>query len=298
MSRSKSEDLSLIDRLRIELRTNQTLRERIRLVAAVSVMVVVLSWLLLPLVWTFMTSLKARTVATAYPPVFYGFDVQWGNYAYVLTETALPSYIKNGLIMSTAATAISLVLGIPHAYAVGMYESRIGDISLTGVIAGRIIPPLAILVPFYAVFSSLGLIDTLIALIIVETAMLEPFVVWITAAYYENYSQSMIDSARIDGCSHFQAFYKIMIPVASDGIASATIIAWLLGWNAFSVPFILATTPKAQTLPVGIFNYATDLFIPWNLVSAAAMVGLIPTVIIVLVFQNYLVKGMVRSETA
>jgi multiple sugar transport system permease protein len=279
------------------LKTDQTVRNRIHKAISVIVLIVVLSWLLFPVFWVFETALKTRVVVQSYPPVFFGFEIQWQNFTQVLTQTPLVSYITNGLIMASAATVLSLMLGVPHAYAVSMYKSRLGDASFITIIAARIIPPLSILVPFYVFFSNIGLIDTLIAVTIVETAFLEPFVVWIVKGQFDSMPRSLVDSARVDGCTKFQAFHKIMLPLALQGIVSAGIIAWLLGWNAFSAVFILTTSPAAMTLPVGVLSLANDLYVPWNLVAAASVVGLIPSLIIVIFFQKYLVKGLVDSET-
>lgn len=288
---------SLVERTRTRLRRDHELRNRIRIAVSTVALGIVLLWLLLPIFWVIETSLKTRPVAQAFPPVFWGFELQWSNFVTVWTETPLPSYIWNGLIVATAVTVISLILGITHAYAISMYESRVGDMSFLFIVAARIVPPLSILVPFYVFFNRFGLIDTKPAVIIVQTAFIEPFVVWIMKGYFDNMSRSLIDSARTDGCTKFQAFYKIMLPIAKPGIASAAIISWLLTWNAFTAIFILTTSPQAMTLPVGVLSYSRDVYIPWNLISAASVIGIIPSAVIVIFFQNYLVEGMVESET-
>ena len=288
---------SLVERTRTRLRRDHELRNRIRIGVSTVALGLVLIWLLLPIFWVIETSLKSRPVAQAFPPVFWGFEIQWQNFVKVWTQTPLPSYIWNGLVVATAVTFISLLLGVAHAYAISMYESRVGDMSFLFIVAARIVPPLSILVPFYVFFNRLGLIDTKPAIIIVQTAFIEPFVVWIMKGYFDNMSRSLIDSARTDGCTKFQAFYKIMLPIAKPGIASAAIISWLLTWNAFTAIFILTTSPQAMTLPVGVLSYSRDVYIPWNLISAASVIGIIPSAIIVIFFQKYLVEGMVESET-
>lgn len=256
---------------------------------------VILLWLLSPIIWTLETALKTRAMASSYPPVYFGFEPQWGNFIYVWNETALPSYIFNGLVVATGTTVLSLLLGVPHAYAISMYRSKLGDASLVLVTAARVVPPITILVPFYVAFNNLGLLDTKLAVIIVETAFLEPFVVWIVKGFFDSKSNSLIDSARTDGCTKFQAFYKIMVPVALPGIMSATIITWLLGWTAFIAIFILTTSPQAQTLTVGVFALAQDTYVPWNLVSAAAIIGILPSLTVVVLFQKYLIRGLVEQ---
>jgi multiple sugar transport system permease protein len=288
---TRNEELSLWERIN----QDQALINRLHRVVAAVVLGLVLVWLFFPIFWALETALKTRAVTVASPPVFWGFDVQWQNFVQVWTETALPTYIFNGLLIATITTVLSLLLGVPHAYAISMYQSRIGDASLLLVTVTRIIPPITILVPIYFIFSSLGLINTKIAIIIAQTAFLEPFAVWIVKGSFDSKSSSLIDSARTDGCTKFQAFYKIMIPVSLPGIMSAATITWLLSWTTFLSVFLLATGPKAQTVPVGVFALAQDTFTPWNLISAAAIIGAIPSLAIVSIFQKYIIRGLVEQ---
>ena len=287
---------SLLGDLQEQLESNLALREKIKLAISVVILSLVIIWLLLPIFWVFQMSLKTRPMAIAYPPVLWGFEIQWENFVVVLTETPLPRFIINGLIVATVVTALGLLMGVPHAYIVSKYESKLGNLSFWGIVAARIIPPISIIVPFYVAFSSIGLIDTLVAVILVETAMVEPFIVYIMKGYFDSLSNSLVDSARVDGCNRYQAFYKIMLPIAAPGMGSASIVAWLLGWNAFTTVFVLTTSPNAQTLPVGILTYSQDVVTPWNLFAAAAVIGLLPSVLIVIVFQSYLMRGLVEGE--
>lgn len=286
-----NKDLGLWERIS----QNKALMQRLHRTVAVIVLVFVLIWLFFPILWALETALKTRAVTVASPPIYWGFDIQWQNFIQVWTESALPTYIFNGLIIATVTTIFSLTLGVPHAYAISMYQSRIGDASLLIVTVTRIIPPITILVPIFFIFSSLDLINTKIAIIIAQTAFLEPFVVWIVKGSFDSKSSSLIDSARTDGCTKFQAFYKIMIPVSLPGIMSATTITWLLSWTTFLSVFLLATGPQAQTVPVGVFALAQDTFTPWNLISAAAIIGAIPSIAIVAVFQRYIIRGLVEQ---
>ena len=288
---TQNKELGLWERIN----QNQALINRIHRAVAIVVLSLVLVWLFFPILWTLETALKTRAVTVASPPIYWGFDIQWQNFIQVWTQTALPTYIFNGLLIATVTTVLSLTLGVPHAYAISMYESKIGDASLVLVTVTRIIPPITILVPIYFIFSSLNLINTKIAIIIAQTAFLEPFVVWIVKGSFDSKSSSLIDSARTDGCTKFQAFYKIMIPVSLPGIMSATTITWLLSWTTFLSVFLLATGPQAQTVPVGVFALAQDTFTPWNLISAAAIIGAIPSLVLVAIFQKYIIRGLVEQ---
>lgn len=289
-------DQSVIERMRVRFRTDRELRERVRMTLSIFALGLVLIWLLLPIFWVIETSLKTRPVAEAFPPVFWGFELQWNNFISVLQDTALPSFLLNGAIAASVSTLISLILGVPHAYAISRYQFRFGKLSFLSIVAARIIPPISVAVPFFILFNQLGLVDTKIGVIIVLTFLFEPFVVWIMQGFFDNLPASLIDSARMDGCTKFQAFYKIMLPLAKPGLGSAIIITWLLAWNEFTLVFILTSSEAAQTLPVGILGFVRDLFVPWNLIAAASVIGMIPSLIVVVLFQEYLVRGLAERR--
>jgi multiple sugar transport system permease protein len=293
---SQQHDGSFLRRIRVRIRRDRQLRERLRRGVSIIALALVLVWLLLPIFWAIETSLKTRGVAQAYPPVFYGFEIQWDNYIQVLTNTQLPKFIFNGALAATVSTLICLVLGVPHAYAIAHYRDRFQQLSFLSILAVRIIPPITVAVPFFIIYNRLGLVNTKIGVIIILTFLFEPFVVWIMQGFFENLPASLVDSARVDGCTKFQAFYKIILPLAKPGLGSTIIITWLLAWNEFTLVFILTTSAQAQTLPVGILGFVRDLFVPWNLIAAAAVIGMIPSIIVVVAFQQYLIKGLVERR--
>lgn len=277
-------------------RRDQELRYWLRTAVAGITLGSLLVWFLLPLFWIIQTSLKTRPIAEAYPPVFWGFELQWSNYLFVLRETDLVFFLRNGIITATGATALALLLGVPHAYAISKYEFKYSSASLLAIIAVRIIPPISIAVPFFVMYNKFGLYDTLIGNIIVNVFLFEPFVVWIVKSFFDGLPSSLIEAARLDGCSKFETFYKIMLPLSKPAIGSATIVSWLLTWNEFTLIFMLTTSKSAQTLPVGIQSFSRDLFIPWNLIGAASVIGFIPSIIVVIFFQQYLVRGITEGE--
>lgn len=287
---------NLLERMRQRIRTDRTLRIRVRRAIAVTVLAVVLIWLLLPLFWIFQTALKPRPVAQAFPPVFWGFEIRWENFVVVLTDRNLLAFIKNGAIVATICTGISLLIGVPHAYAISKYDYVLRKSSFYSILAARIIPPISIAVPFFILYQQFGLVDRLLGVTIVLTFLFEPFVVWIMKGFFDSMSRSLIDAARVDGCTKLQAFYKIMLPLSLPGLGSAIIIAWLLAWNEFTLVFILTSSEAAQTLPVGILGFVRDRFVPWNLIAAASVIGMIPSLIVVIVFQKYLIKGLVERR--
>lgn len=282
-----------VDRVRTRIRTDRALRNRLRAIIGVGGLGLTLFWLLVPVAWAMLTSLKTQAAAGSYPPVFWGFELQWENYVAVVRQRNLHIYMWNGFVVATISTIASMLLAVPHAYAVSVYDYKIRRFSFFAILAARIIPPISIAVPFYIMFQRLGLVNTKFGIVIVFTFLFEPFAVWIIKGFIDGLPHSLIGAARIDGCSKFQAFYKIMLPLCVPAIVSAVIITWIIAWNEFTLVFILTLSEQAQTLPVAILLLIDDNLIPWNLMAAGSMIGAIPSITIVLVFQRHLRRGLV-----
>lgn len=290
------DESTLIGRVRLRIRTDRVLRNRLRLGIAAVMLGLILVWFLLPVFWVLLTSIKTRPVAEAFPPVFWGFEPQWQNFTTVLNDTQLLSYLRNGAIAATVTTLIALILGVPHAYAISKYRFKLRQFGFFSILAVRIIPPISIAVPFFVLFKNIGIFNSIAGIIVVLVFLFEPFVVWIMKGFFDGLPSSLIDAARVDGCTKFTAFFKIMLPLAMPAIGSAVIISWLLSWNEFTLVFVLTSGPEAQTLPVGILNFIRDRFVPWNLIAAASVIGLIPSLIVVVLFQKYLIRGLAEER--
>lgn len=289
------DESTIVGRVRMRIRTDRNLRERIRLTVAGILLSGILLWFLLPVLWIFLTSIKTRPQAEAFPPVFV-FEPQLENFTRVLNDTPLLDYLRNGAVAATVTTVIALVLGVPHAYAISKYRFKLRRFGFFAILAVRIIPPISIAVPFFVLFKQFGLFNRIAGIIIVLVFLFEPFVVWIMKGFFDGLPSSLIDAARVDGCTKFTAFYKIMLPLAMPAIGSAVIISWLLSWNEFTLVFILTADQAAQTLPVGVLNFIRDRFVPWNLIAAASVIGLIPSLVVVVLFQQYLIRGLAEER--
>lgn len=287
----------VVDRLKVRYQTDRALRKRLRHLFAMGTLGLLLVWFLFPFVWTFKTSIQARPIAQAYPPILWGFDVHLlENYTEVIYNSHFLQYMKNGIITAAIATVIALSVGVPHAYALSKYDYKLRDASMYFILMVRVFPLVALAVPFFILYSRFGLKDTLLGVTIVLTMLYEPFIVWIMKSYFDGISDAMVEAARMDGCTKAQAFYRIMLPQAAPALASALIFSWIQAFNHFTLVFFLTSSPSAQTVPFGILNFIQDNYIPWNVISAASLLAMIPSFIIIVLFQKYLVRGIAGEQ--
>ena len=287
----------MFNQFKARYQTDRVLRRRLRHFLAMGTLAVLLVWFLFPFVWTFKTSIQTRPVAQAYPPILWGFDVQLvTNYAEVIYRSNFLRFMENGILTSAIATVVALMVGVPHAYALSKYDYKLRNASMYLILMVRVFPLVALAVPFFILYSQFALKDTLLGVTIILTMLYEPFIVWIMKSYFDGVSDAMVEAARMDGCTKAQAFYRIMLPQAGPALASALIFSWIQAFNHFTLVFFLTSSPAAQTVPFGILNFIRDNFIPWNIISAASLLAMIPSFVIIILFQKYLIRGIAGEQ--
>ena len=246
-----------------------------------------------PLVWTVMFSFKTKVDALSYPPkIFSAFTLD--NYIEVWANSDFVKYMFNSLIIALSATVIGMLLGTPAAYILSRpaYKPKGSKYLLFGVLSTRIVPQITFMIPFFIIFRKLHMIDTHISIIIMHLTIILGFGIWMMRSYFMDIPYDLEQSALIDGCTYFQAFSKIIIPLAGPGIATTAIFSFNYSWNEFLYALILTGT-KTKTLPLGVYNWVSYESIDWGGLTATAVLALIPIVI----FYCFVQKGLVRGMT-
>ena len=194
----------------------------------------------------------------------------------------------NTTIIAVSSTLLSLVIGVPAAYSIARFKQKAFSVIILAV---RIIPGIMFLVPWYLLFTKIGLSGTYTSLILCYMLLALPYIVWIMIPFFEKLPQELEESAMVDGCMRLQAFYRIMLPVAVPGIMTATILVFISSWNTFIFGLILGTS-KTQPLPVAIFSFISYTEVNWGGLMAAAVVITLPIIVIALILQKYIVAGL------
>jgi multiple sugar transport system permease protein len=148
------------------------------------------------------------------------------------------------------------------------------------------------MIPLYVVIRSLGQLNTLHAVILTETGFLLPYAIVILVPFFANIPADLEDAARIDGCTHFQAFRRIILPLSAPGLAACAVIMFIISWHELLIPLILNSRPEFMTLPVIVASLVGDVHVFFNLLMAICLLSLLPTVILVALLQRYVVEGL------
>jgi multiple sugar transport system permease protein len=260
----------------------------------------VLVFFLFPIAWIFLMSLQTNETILRIPPSL-AFSPIIDNYTALITgqlRTAAGSLqlnfmqnMFNSVLLSVCSVALSLVLGVPAAYAFARFKFRLGeDIAFT-LLSFRFAPALLVLLPLSLYFKSLGLTNTYIGLIWVYQLICLPLILWIVRGYFEDISPDIEHAYRIAGNSWWKTFTKISIPLAKPGIAAAGLLAFIFAWNNFVFALILASADK-QPVTVGALAFVTASGIQYGQIAAAIIISITPTLALALYAQRYLVEGL------
>lgn len=244
-----------------------------------------------PLVWVFGLSLKTRLQVFATPPLYLWWPTL-ENYAAVLTRADFGRAFVNTLIISASAVLLSLGVGAPAAYAFARFPFRGRSLLFFALLVMRMLPPIAVLVPMYVLFSKLGLATTRLSVVLAYTTFTLPLVVWIMRGYFEDLPVELEESASIDGASRFGTFLHIILPLTRPGLVAVSILCLQQTWNDFLFAAVL-TNNSTQTLPVmmAAFN-AGDSGMDWGGLTASGMLVILPVIIFSFAAQRHLVAGL------
>lgn len=255
-------------------------------------------WLLAPLVWILMMSFKTPMDVMAVPPKLI-FKPTLENYLTLfglskgglVSAEAFLSYFKNSLILSVSSVLVSLVLALPAAYALARLRFGAKEPLAFTYLSFRFLPEITIILPLYVIFQRLNLYNTYIGLILVYQLISLPLMIWMMRSYFEEIPMAIEQAARTDGYSWFGAFFRLIFPLAAPGIAATVILAFIFCWNNFIFGLMLGGH-STQPVTVGLLSFMGTNQVQWGLMAAATMVTIVPEMILALLVQRYMIRGL------
>jgi multiple sugar transport system permease protein len=270
-----------------------------------------------PVGWLVSSSLQTEAQITAIPPNWLPPEINLGNFDAILNaaerqvtyETRrqgdpasggfLPSgaanlipSLWNSLTVGLWVAALNLLLSVTAAYAIAVIDFRGRRATLYTVLATRVVPDIALIVPLFLVIRNLGLINTLGALVVTYLAITVPFTIFILISYFEGIPRDLYRAARIDGCGHWGALRHVYLPLSLPALVASLTFAFLTSWNEFVFALVLTQNVAAQTLPIVISGFVMDFTTSFSFVNAAGVIAIIPPVLMAVLFQRYIVSGL------
>jgi multiple sugar transport system permease protein len=252
----------------------------------------------LPGIWIVLTAFRPNVEIMARPPAWIphltvdNFLAMFGFLPNVQIGLPVGHYFRNSLIASLTSTALALALGMMGGYAFARFSFRGKATIFLGFMLSRTIPGVALALPLFIIWSRIGLIDTSFGLILVYLALNIPFTIWLTDGFFRQIPIELSEAGQIDGCTRWQAFWRIEFPLARSGLASAGIFAFLTSWNEYALASQLTRSIAAKTLTVGLMDYTSQFTIDWVGMCAMAVLIIVPALVLTFIIQKHLIAGL------
>ena len=258
---------------------------------------IAMSIICIPGLWIVLNSFRPTVDIMAKPPVWVPRGLNLDNYRAMFGgagEGGVPvvQYFTNSLIISVTSTVIAILIGMAGGYAFARYRFRGKSAIFIGLLLTRAVPGVALSLPLFIVMAKTGLIDTHVGLIMVYVAMNVPFTIWLIDGFFRQVPPDLAEAAEIDGCTRWQAFWKVEFPVAKSGVASAGIFAFLTSWNEYALASQLTRSTFSKTMPVGLRDFTSEFTINWGGMCALAVLMIIPALILTFLVQKHLIDGL------
>jgi multiple sugar transport system permease protein len=252
---------------------------------------------LLPIAWMLLTSVKQpRDIFTTPPRIFFTPTLE--TYATYLFGGDLPARMLNTLIVAGGSGLVSIVAGAMAGYALARVKLRGAATIGILILLSRGVPPIALAVPMFLVARAMGLLDHHITLILAYCTFLIPYVMWLMRGFFKALPEELEEAAKIDGCTRFGAFFRIIVPISLPGLLSTLIFSIILAWEELLFALVL-TNRAASTIPVVISGIAGDTVngANWGALTAVGTMTVIPVVIFALLVQKWLIQGLADGAT-
>ena len=216
-----------------------------------------------------------------------------------ITSTYMPDNIRtfyrafaNSTIIALSVTGITLVLGAFSAYTIARLRFRWTMWFLQANLVARFVPIIALMIPLFVLGRATHMLNSLTGVIIAEVGFLLPYAILILAPYFQSFPSELEDAARVDGCTRFTAFLKVILPLSTPGLAACGVIMFIVSWHELLIPLVINSKLEFMTLPMVLSSLVSDTNILFNVMMALALLALLPTMVLVLVLQKYVVQGL------
>ena len=276
------------------------LRKLLRRLSLFILTLPLIGFIYFPILWLFNASISTRLELLAVPIHWFPQHPTFKNYLDIFLPGSAASEIsrtiaitlRNSLIVASSVTVICLIVGALAAYALVRIPFRYNRTILVGILGTRMIPEISLVIPLFILASRFGLTDKPTVLIITYLTFALPFAIWLMAAFFQTIPIELEDAARIDGCSRFGILFRIIMPISAPGLVSTGLFVFLLSWDEFFYALIFTSSLAAKTVPVALAEFVGRYVTDVNAMMAGGIVAAIPPVLMALIFQRYIVRGL------
>jgi multiple sugar transport system permease protein len=255
-------------------------------------LVVMLLYNLTPFLWMALTSLKTDAEAVRIPPSIWPEEPTLDGYVQILRYGDFPTYFMNSFIVAFGSAALSTAIGALGGYGLSRFRFRGRAIILATVLFSQVLPGILLVGPYFEMLSRIGLYNSYIGLILAFTSLTLPFSLWMLKGYTDTIPRDLDDAAMVDGCTSLGAFRRVIFPLVAPGVVATLVFAFLLAWGDLLWALVLTSGDDMATLTLGLTRLVTQFRTVWPQLMAGSVVAAVPSIVLYVWLQRYLVEGI------
>jgi multiple sugar transport system permease protein len=256
------------------------------------VLALMVLWTAIPFYWMIATSLKHDKEIYGYEATLIPERPTLANYATVFRETPYMLYLRNSVVVAVGSTVLSMIIAVLGAYAIARLDFPGRALLARGLVFTYLVPTSLLFIPMFAMMSAFRLTDSLYGLTIAYLGFDVPFCTWLLMGYFKSVPVELEEAARVDGCNRVSALVRIVLPMSLPALVVVTFFSFTHAWNEFLYAHVFTSTTSARTVTTGLVNFMSQDVFFWGPLMASTVMSALPPVLMFLVFQRWVVKGL------
>jgi multiple sugar transport system permease protein len=275
-------------------------RSRLSGLAALAACCAIAIAALFPIYWIAMTAiLPTEIMLSRNPPLLPPFDrASLAAYPEIFARKPILVWLANSIVVASGTLAVAIAAAAMAGYSLSRYRTKAQQAMGFGLLASKMLPGSLIIIPFFILFSKIGLIETKTGLILANAAIAVPFATWLLKGFFDAIPRELEQAAMIDGCNEWQAFRHVVLPLARPGLAASAAYVAIVTWADLVFARTLMSKPENWLMTVGLQSFMGEYLVEWSALMAAATVSLLPMLILFFLLEPFLVKGMTQGSLA
>ncbi|WP_119166722.1 carbohydrate ABC transporter permease [Algihabitans albus] len=266
-------------------------------IAIAAAILLVCAWSFLPIYWMVLSSLRAPSQLFRDPSLVPSWPLSLQSYYDLLDTTNYLQQFANSVIVALSVVTITLTVSIVVAYTITRYRMPGKSLLISSMLYAYMFPPLLLAIPLLSLFASVGLSDTLLAVVVAHCTLTLPLGIWLFWGFFKSMPFELEEAAMVDGCSRMGAFVLVVLPLSLPGIVTVAIFSFLLSWTDYIFAFVLLSSDAQKTLPVGLASILGTFDVRWGEVMAGATLIALPLFVMFVFLSRYFIQGLAAGAT-
>jgi multiple sugar transport system permease protein len=271
---------------------HSNIRRSVGWIVNVAGLFVILAIVLVPIIWMILASIRPVTETLHDPPLWLPRQITFAAYRHLLSDTTQLEYFFNTYVIAFGTAFLSITLSALCAYGFSRFSLRGARFILLAILALQLLPNIAVVLPFFNLAQRLHIYNTYLALIIADTTFATPIAIWLLKSFFDSIPVAIEEAALLDGCSRFQLFRHVVLPLSLPGLIGTGVFAFLWAWNEFLFAVVLTSGPRVAPLTIRMSQFFTQYGRDWNDIMALNVIAMVPLVAGFIWLQRWVVEGM------